>query len=523
MRHFSAEGHQYQEISDAGPGMDAPLWLLQKDDSRFLYFSLILSVTVHIILFAIMAATRIFHPFAGASQEFDLVWFSPAPAAAPMESATAKAAVARHVKTRKAHKAPATETRPSTVPAVKTKTRPTPPAETKSLPANNPPQTPAATAQLQTSREAPIDEPSEMVITRYEGKVVEIVDKKAEIPAFTVISSVKVKSESVRAVVQTIRETGKETPQTQKTRQKTKPAEGTIAAALPREGPAGKREGAATVASAPVGQTGRKQDIIQGKPIQGIASSSSTAAAAKPPLEYNRSIHSLVAALEALSATGSTLSEKTQAPQSPANGTTVSTTTATLQDHSETTAPASKPAVDKPAATEVKQAAQLPAPPRLILQPPIAGDLKLVITGDADVTVEAFFRPFPKNRRSKPFTRREAESRRSVLPKMVRTKENVHEAVVEIAEEGIYTILVRTGNGKPGSAGFVLKIRESLPGAATKNIGSRKIDGTIEVAKILMPEGILWNDDSSFTGNMEDSESITKFDAGTGLVWREYK
>jgi len=38
-----------------------------------------------------------------------------------------------------------------------------------------------------------------------------------------------------------------------------------------------------------------------------------------------------------------------------------------------------------------------------------------------------------------------------------------------------------------------------------------------------MPEGILWDDDSSFSGNMEDSESITKFNAETGVVWREYK
>ncbi len=153
----------------------------------------------------------------------------------------------------------------------------------------------------------------------------------------------------------------------------------------------------------------------------------------------------------------------------------------------------------------------------------MTGDLKLVITGDVDIHVEAFFTPFPKSRRSRAFTRWEAEKRRSVIPIMVRTKENVHEAVLETTEEGIYSIVVRPNNGKQGVAELVLKIRESRPGATTKNLGSRKISGTIEVAKVLMPEGILWNDDSYFTGDMEDADSITKFNSETGLMWREFK
>ena len=37
-----------------------------------------------------------------------------------------------------------------------------------------------------------------------------------------------------------------------------------------------------------------------------------------------------------------------------------------------------------------------------------------------------------------------------------------------------------------------------------------------------MPEAILWDDDASFTGSLEDSESTTKFNAQTGLYWKEY-
>lgn len=42
------------------------------------------------------------------------------------------------------------------------------------------------------------------------------------------------------------------------------------------------------------------------------------------------------------------------------------------------------------------------------------------------------------------------------------------------------------------------------------------------LVKVLMPEGILWNDDAAFTGSLQDSSSTTKFNAQTGLYWREY-
>jgi hypothetical protein len=33
----------------------------------------------------------------------------------------------------------------------------------------------------------------------------------------------------------------------------------------------------------------------------------------------------------------------------------------------------------------------------------------------------------------------------------------------------------------------------------------------------------LWSDDSFFSGSIEDSESVTKFNTDTGIVWKEYK
>ncbi|MRS01854.1 hypothetical protein EG832_01265, partial [bacterium] len=305
MRDFSAENHREPEISATGPGSDAPLWLLQTDETPSLYLSLFLSVTVHIILFAVMAATRIFHPFAGTSHEFDMVWFSPAPTDAPMVSQSVKPGSSKPENLKTAQTAPLAK---RNAPAIKQGTKeaqPPAPAKTETAPAHNPPQTPPAAAQVQTAKEVPIEEPSEMVLSRYNGKIVEVIDKKGDIPTFTVISSAKKKSLEARAVVHTIRETDRKAPKQGAARQKTKPSEGTLVAALPREGLAENRGKAVAVKPA---ATSLDRSGTSEKTVTATASATTTAVATKEPSGYptvNRSINSFAAALGALSATGS--------------------------------------------------------------------------------------------------------------------------------------------------------------------------------------------------------------------------
>ncbi|MDD2336677.1 MAG: hypothetical protein PHD01_08870, partial [Geobacteraceae bacterium] len=428
MKDYSAKTRLETGISTAEPGMDAPLWLLQKDDTRMLYLSFLLSVTVHIILFVVMAATHIFQPFAGTSQEFDLVWFSPSTLTTPMVSTTSKPSAPIKGTVRTAQKAPATSPRPAVIPKVKAETRPPSPAKATTTPATSPAQASSASAQVQTSNEVPIEEPSEMVISRFGGKVVDVIDKKADIPTFSVISSVTKKSATARAVVKTIRETVKETPKTRGSIPRTKPSEGTMVASLPKEGPTGKQEEKGSVTVPQAKQTSRNPNVIKQQPIQGKASSSTIAATPHQSLTHlavNRNTNSFAAALEALSASGSKLATKEQASQKQENSAGSTEKTSTLKTPTEATPPSLPPTVEKPAVQEVKQAPQLPPPPQILLQPPVTGDLNLIITGDVDIQVEAFFKPFLKNRRSKAFTRWEAERRRSVKPKMVRTKENV--------------------------------------------------------------------------------------------------
>jgi hypothetical protein len=170
-----------------------------------------------------------------------------------------------------------------------------------------------------------------------------------------------------------------------------------------------------------------------------------------------------------------------------------------------------------------KPSSATPEKPRTIFMPPLAGDLKIVITGEEGIKVEAVFREFRKVRRSKPLTRGEARNSRNVTLKMARTKLNVHETVVEITEEGVYDLRVRSANGKPVTAAFVIKVHEKGTGAVTKNLGRRTVADGALLARILMPEGIFWDDESSFSGTLEDSDSVTRFNTETGLVWREFQ
>lgn len=41
--------------------------------------------------------------------------------------------------------------------------------------------------------------------------------------------------------------------------------------------------------------------------------------------------------------------------------------------------------------------------------------------------------------------------------------------------------------------------------------------------KFLFPDMIFWDDEDAFTGSIEDSDSLTKFNPERGLLWKEEK
>ncbi|RII27793.1 MAG: hypothetical protein CXR31_06085 [Geobacter sp.] len=157
-----------------------------------------------------------------------------------------------------------------------------------------------------------------------------------------------------------------------------------------------------------------------------------------------------------------------------------------------------------------------------IVIPAVNGDLKLVITSKSPVKIAATFRAFPKSRRNRPQTLNEARQEKNITPLIVTPGNDTQEAVIESAHEGIYTFFAEPGDATTPKPGFTLKIFESSVRARTRPIGNKTVSGKTVVTRVLMPDGILWEDESSFTGSIEDSNSITKFNAETGLIWKEF-
>ena len=152
--------------------------------------------------------------------------------------------------------------------------------------------------------------------------------------------------------------------------------------------------------------------------------------------------------------------------------------------------------------------------------PTVRGDLKLVVSGTRNQPLTVTFKEFRKSRRDRPFTRAEARSGIPVFPVIVTTRADMREAVIEKAKEGIYTFSQEHCSNCDNS--FSLILYEATAKKVKKIVRPHSVGGKDVVARILMPEGILWDDEASFTGSMEDTDSITKFESTSGLVWKEY-
>jgi hypothetical protein len=167
--------------------------------------------------------------------------------------------------------------------------------------------------------------------------------------------------------------------------------------------------------------------------------------------------------------------------------------------------------------------AEKPPETRGIVIPSIHGDLKLIIAESNDIHLTVLFREYPKSRRNRGLTRSEARREQKITPIVVKTREKTREAVIEKAREGIYIFTTEPDGVPSATATFTLKSHEQSQRAKTQSLGAKTIAGKAIVARILMPDAILWEDESAFTGSMEDSGGVTKFNSETGLIWKEYR
>lgn len=169
--------------------------------------------------------------------------------------------------------------------------------------------------------------------------------------------------------------------------------------------------------------------------------------------------------------------------------------------------------------------AKPPAPPlpqpRGLVVASLSGDLKLISAGDA-VKISVVFREFPRSRRHRSPSRSQALQLQNISPVCADGPGRTSEAVIGKAGEGVYVFSAEPRDTKAAQARFTLKIYDSGTGRKVAELGRRTITGKSVLAKVLMPEAILWDDDSAFTGSLQDAESTTKFNTQSGLYWKEY-
>lgn len=160
-------------------------------------------------------------------------------------------------------------------------------------------------------------------------------------------------------------------------------------------------------------------------------------------------------------------------------------------------------------------------PQKGLVLPLLKGDLKLVVTGIALPKATITFKEFALSRRNRPFSRTEARREIKIVPLTANTQENTREFVIGRVNPGVYSITIEPFDG-PTDVIFLLKLYEGTSRMMVKNLGRHSLARKVVLLKILMPEGILWDDNAAFSGNMEDSDGVTKFNSETGLMWKEY-
>lgn len=168
-----------------------------------------------------------------------------------------------------------------------------------------------------------------------------------------------------------------------------------------------------------------------------------------------------------------------------------------------------------------KQTASKAEKPKGLAIPTVPGDLKLVVSGTPPRSVRMAFREFGLERRNRPFSRAESRSEVRVTPVVIDTQENVREYVVARTGDGVYSMTLELDN-HGGNGRFAVMLYDGSARKQKKVLDTGSVrNGRIQV-RVLMPDGIFWDDENAFTGTMEDSDSVTKFNAETGLVWKEF-
>ena len=478
--------------------MENYLWLFNNhNDNRGLWGACLFSLLLHVIMFAIMATTTIFYPMTGENSKMDIVWLYPSfllGGEAEPVSVSPAAPREEHALPDSSEQQPPQkdeEIRPEPKEAAlsqKIKPAPSPVPSVKNEAGANPEIVPPAPQDTPSGDEPEMVLPAVTSLQRATSAAVKPsktepgADKPAprESPAPARSGKVAVNEKATTLSTGEVQSAEPERPATAPATSRPEPAKNVIAAReFPRQGEMPR-------------VTERNEPARNHPPVLQAAARGNDIKSSGIPLQQ---------ALSAVNGQGSVILQKKFDPS-----------------------PVAKAIADE---KPLEQKARKIVGTKGIIEPPLAGDLKLEVTATPDalkgVRITVTFREFPKERRNRPMQKGEARRFQTVAPKIAKITGNTLALVIVSSLEGIYEFRNVSESADTTEADFRVIIHENSSKPKTKPVGTRKISAKGSIVKVLMPEGILWDDETAFSGSLEDSESITKFNTETGLNWKEYK
>ena len=95
---------------------------------------------------------------------------------------------------------------------------------------------------------------------------------------------------------------------------------------------------------------------------------------------------------------------------------------------------------------------------------------------------------------------------------------------VSKAEKAMYIFVIENKGGKACEADVVFRLFEGKAGERIKEVKPVELSTHAVVKfKFILPDAVFWDDEYYFTGTIESSDTLTKFNDKTGLIWKEEK
>jgi len=95
---------------------------------------------------------------------------------------------------------------------------------------------------------------------------------------------------------------------------------------------------------------------------------------------------------------------------------------------------------------------------------------------------------------------------------------------VSKAEKAMYVFVLENRKRQNCEVDIIFRLFEGKAGERIKEIKPVELSpNDVLKFKFILPEAVFWDDDYYFTGNIESSDMMTKFNDKTGLIWKEEK